>query len=122
MRKMILVVEDDPDLRETLLQFFEGEGHEVRVAADGREALDVLASRGGASLVLLDLRMPEMDGLEFIRSLAGHPQLASAPVVVLTADSKGEGEAQRLGFSRALSKPFSEQALLRLISDYCEPN
>ena len=122
MRKLILVVEDDPDLRETLLEVLEDEGFEVSIAANGREALDILETRRGAALVLLDLVMPDMDGLEFLRRQLQSPALPSVPVVILTGDSKGQNEARTMGFAHALAKPFREEDLLRLVFDYCRPN
>jgi CheY-like chemotaxis protein len=122
MRKLILVVEDDPDLRETLLEVLEDEGFEVSIAANGREALDILETRRGAALVLLDLVMPDMDGLEFLRRQLQSPALSSVPVVILTGDSKGQNEARTMGFAHALAKPFREEDLLRLVFDYCRPN
>jgi CheY-like chemotaxis protein len=110
MGKLILVVED------------EDEGLEVRVAADGREALAGLASRGGASLVLLDLPIPEMDGLEFLRRQLQDSELSKVPVVNLSGDTSSQAKARTMGFSEIISKPFREEDLLRLLSGYIQPN
>ena len=121
MKKVILVVEDDSDLRETLDQVLRAAGFEVRAAANGRQALQALSSRE-ASLVLLDLRMPEMDGLEFRRRQLEDPGIASIPVLVISGDSRAREEASLLGFRRFLNKPFREEDLLSLISDCVRPN
>jgi len=122
MRKLILVVEDDPDLRETLLEVLEDEGFEVLMAADGGEALAALEERRGAALVVLDLGMLGMDGLEFLRRQLASPVLSSVPVVVLSGDSKGQNKARTMGFGRILAKPFREEDLLQVVSASCKPN
>ncbi len=122
MRKLILVVEDDPDLRETLLEVLEDEGFEVLMAADGGEALAALEERRGAALVVLDLGMLGMDGLEFLRRQLASPVLSSVPVVVLSGDSKGQNKARTMGFGQILAKPFREEDLLQVVSASCKPN
>jgi signal transduction histidine kinase/CheY-like chemotaxis protein len=80
----LLVVEDDEDTREMLRRLLQKQGWTVLEAANGREALDVVASSPPA-LVLLDLMMPEMDGFEFLRRFRRAPATEHIPVVVLTA-------------------------------------
>lgn len=85
-RRPVLVVEDDDDARASIAEILEGEGYEVAVAANGREALDELVHLPPPCLILLDLRMPVMDGAEFLRHLrADWPRLNAVPVLVLTA-------------------------------------
>lgn len=85
-RKPVLVVEDDEDVRAAVAEILEGEGYEVVVAANGREALDELVHVASPSLILLDLMMPVMGGPEFLRRLrAEWPRLKDVPVLVLTA-------------------------------------
>ncbi|RKH62243.1 response regulator [Corallococcus llansteffanensis] len=85
-RKPVLVVEDDEDVRAAVAEILEGEGYEVVVAANGREALDELVHVASPCLILLDLRMPVMDGPEFLRRLrADWPRLKDVPVLLLTA-------------------------------------
>ncbi len=79
----VLVVEDSEDDRAMILGFLEGRVEEVRTAANGREALEVL-SDWSPDLVLLDLVMPEMDGFDFLRRLRRKRRFRSLPVVVLT--------------------------------------
>ena len=80
----VLVVDDDPDARDRLCATLGRGGWHVTTAANGREALDMVA-RGTPSLVLLDLMMPEMDGFTFYKALRARPACQNVPVVVLTA-------------------------------------
>ncbi|RKH11834.1 response regulator [Corallococcus sp. CA053C] len=85
-RKPVLVVEDDEDVRAAVAEILEGEGYEVVVAANGREALEELVHVKSPCLILLDLRMPVMDGPEFLSRLrADWPKLKDVPVLLLTA-------------------------------------
>jgi DNA-binding response OmpR family regulator len=101
----VLLVDDDDDLQLVLGRYLEHDGHEVVAARSGREALDRL--REGADLVLLDLTLPDLDGLEVLRRLRadGYDQ----PVLVLTA--RGEEKDRLLGFGLGaddyIVKPFS---------------
>src|SRR6185436_12323698 len=82
----ILLVEDDFDVRDALIPILEYEGHRVVGAASGQEALDRLRSGAKPSLILLDLMMPGMSGMEFRAEQLRDPALASIPVVVVSAD------------------------------------
>jgi PAS domain S-box-containing protein len=100
----VLVVEDDPDMRERLRAMLVRDGWQVAVAGNGREALDMVAV-GTPSLVLLDLMMPEMDGFAFFKALRARPGGQAVPVVVLTAKDVTEEDRMRLqGADRVLSK------------------
>jgi len=91
----VLVVDDDPDTRERLRAMLARDGWQVAAAADGREALDMVA-RGMPLLVLLDLMMPEMDGFAFFKALRAHPEGRIVPVVVLTAKDVTKEDRLRL--------------------------
>src|SRR5512133_3630882 len=95
-RQVVLVVEDDEDLRALLVELVASSGRSVQCARHGAEALDAMGHADGKiGLVLLDLRMPVMDGFEVCRRLeasAGHPPV---PIVVMTA----EHEIHRIGAS-----------------------
>lgn len=90
--RQILIVEDDADLRESVAQTLAGEGYDVATARNGREALELIA-RTRPDLILLDLMMPVMSGWEFRERQLRHPELASIPVVVMTATPSLEAAA-----------------------------
>src|SRR5687768_4950338 len=107
----ILVVEDDDDLRESLCSVLEGEGYRPIPASNGQEALDCIGRIGVPSLVLLDLNMPVMNGETFLASIRGRHDLATVPVIVVSALSERAGHLHELaqGF---LKKPVRTQILL----------
>ena len=78
----ILVVDDEASIRELLTFNLKKNGYEVTAAADGREAL---AKAAGMDLVLLDIMLPEVDGLEVCRRLKADPQTSGIPIIMLTA-------------------------------------
>ena len=119
-RKRILVVDDDPDIRQVLLDRMSSLGYAVETANDGREALDVL-KRGSFDGMLLDRRMPEIDGTEVLRrSRESHPAL---PIVVVTATSVKESAAQAVagGACAYLLKPFDAAQLKQTVEQCFGP-
>jgi phosphate regulon transcriptional regulator PhoB len=113
MSSRVLIVEDEPDIRELVVHHLKREGYQVSVAASGEEALrQVQASP--PDLVLLDLMMPTMNGLEVCRRLRQDPVTASLPIVMLTA--KGDEIDRVLGLEIGADdyvvKPFSPKELL----------
>ncbi|HET6744344.1 MAG TPA: response regulator [Candidatus Limnocylindria bacterium] len=102
----VLVVEDDPALREIYAGALRGYGHDVRTAADGSAALDTLRNGWEPCVVFLDLRMPGMDGWELSRRLREDERWKSLPVVVVAAHFRIDQEAAELGAAAWLQKPF----------------
>jgi len=112
-KESILVVEDEEDIRELLKYNLEKEGYQVFGAAMGEEALQVIRNRL-PDLILLDLMLPGIDGLEVCRRIKGEAQTQHLPIIMLTA--KGE-EADivtglELGADDYITKPFSPRVLL----------
>jgi CheY-like chemotaxis protein len=112
----ILVVEDDPDLREGMTDLLELAGYTVRSAEHGRDALDLLAdpSAGRPIMALVDLFMPIMDGWTFIEALRAQPHLADLPVVVMTASGPA-ALAKAPACSGQLAKPIDFAALSKVL-------
>ncbi len=112
-RKTVLVVEDEPDIRELVRYNLERSGFRVVEAEDGEAALALVRSERPA-LVILDLMLPEADGMEICRILRGKPETAALPIVMLTAKA---GEVDRvlgleLGADDYITKPFSPRELI----------
>jgi CheY-like chemotaxis protein len=113
--KMVLVVEDDADIRSGVRDLLEDEGYQVRTAANGREALDSLAQASRPCLILLDLMMPVMDGHQFLGKLRLQSEWADIPVVVVSAVVTAFPEVA--GF---IKKPFDPEVLLSSVKKYCD--
>jgi len=83
---MVLIVDDELDLREILRDAFQDEGFAVEVARDGAEAMQRLARLPKPVAVILDIVMPVMDGNEVLSAMQRDPELAGVPVIVTTSD------------------------------------
>jgi DNA-binding response OmpR family regulator len=111
----VLVVDDEPMVRETLGQVLADEGYVVDLAVDGESALDrVRAARPDA--ILLDLMMPGMNGRQFLQALRGDPAYAHVPVLLMTAVHGLEVNLQTLGASEVVEKPFNVDELLNKVA------
>jgi len=113
MSSRVLIVEDEPDIRELVVHHLKREGYQVSAASSGEEALRQVQA-APPDLVLLDLMMPAMDGLEVCRRLRQDPATAMLPIVMLTA--KGDEVDRVLGLEIGADdyvvKPFSPKELL----------
>jgi type IV pilus assembly protein PilB len=109
----ILVTEDDPQLRDLLREVLQGEGYEVVTACDGEEALEAVY-KIRPDLILTDLNMPRMDGLELLRRVRGNLSTCQIPVIFLTAVQSMDAEALALdlGADDYVSKPVPDTILL----------
>ena len=110
----ILVVDDNEALRENLAEALQLEGYEVAMAPDGMKALDLLASDPSFGIVLVDLRMPGLDGREVVERIRKDPRLAGVRVVLTTGYT---GPRARVGIEADafLTKPFGVRELLAAI-------
>lgn len=118
MGRTLLVVDDDLDLLEMVKMILEGARYEVIAASNGREALEAVADRM-PDLILLDMKMPVMNGWEFAKELRGrfdHP----APIVVFTAAEDARRRAEEIGAQGWLSKPFEVVQLLAVVQRHLD--
>jgi len=117
MISSVLVVDDDPNLVRLMSRFLTLEGFAPVPASNGAEALIYLRGGGSASVILLDLRMPVMDGWEFRRQQRADPDIAPVPVIVLSAlDQARAGVVDATAF---LKKPLDFDRLLSLVRYHC---
>lgn len=119
MSKRILVVDDEPDIVEVVKTRLEMGGYEVITASNGPEGLKA-AKEGKPDLLLLDVSMPGMDGFEVLTKLKADPDIASIPVIMLTAKSEFKyiEKAQELKVTDYIIKPFKSDELLRWVNKY----
>ncbi len=116
----IMLVEDDPELREALTDVLAAQGFQMLEASNGQEALDLLRKRHlRPTLILLDLMMPVMDGRSFLQERGNDPHLAQVPVVVLTAQRAAACQIEEEVVA-VLDKPFALKRLLEIIHDVCQ--
>ncbi len=103
----ILVVDDHEEIREALAEILEEEGHEVLQAVDGLDALDMVAA-ALPDVILLDIAMPGMDGLETLQRLKDRPESSKLPVIMVTAqgDRQNMVKAVQLGVRDYVTKPW----------------
>ncbi len=112
----VLLVEDDTDIRESMVEVLEAEGHQVTAAATAQDALGELERPGSPALVLLDLRMPGMDGLSFLDALRGRPDRDRFQVILMSADTSVRRLEDTPGVVAVLQKPFRSAELLALLA------
>jgi CheY-like chemotaxis protein len=108
----ILIVDDDPVMRQALREAFEDEGMAVETASDGREALRKVADRWPA-LVVLDVTLPVLDGYQVADRLRASDR--PVPILAITGDGQAREKAHRMGAFAYLRKPFELSELLRLV-------
>lgn len=114
--RRVLVADDDPDILDLLTLNLECHGYQVHPAVDGEEARN-LALRLIPDLIVLDVMMPKMDGLEVLAALKAHPQTRDIPVVMLTAKASDSDVWQgwQAGADYYITKPFDLDELMRFI-------
>jgi DNA-binding NtrC family response regulator len=120
-KKRVLIVDDEPNVRLMLETALTSVGYDVEAAADGQSALETLTTRASAfDMVLLDLLMPRMDGMELLRQLRAVGNVI--PVVILTAHGSipEAVEAMKLGAIDFLAKPVTPDALRRVVAEVIE--
>lgn len=114
-----MLVDDDPSTRTLIATRLHAAGYDVRTANDGLEALALLRVQS-ASLMLVDLNMPVMDGAELRRQQLRTPSVRAIPFILVSADERALRIADDLGIDEVIPKPFDVDHLLRTVSAYCD--
>jgi CheY-like chemotaxis protein len=110
----ILIVDDEPDIVDSLAEFFTDAGFAVITAADGAQALERLAENGEICVVILDLIMPVVDGNKVYDQMRADPKLQSVPVIVQTSDPSRAPSGPPV-----FGKPVNLTRLLSAVRQYC---
>jgi CheY-like chemotaxis protein len=113
----ILLAEDHADSREALGALLEAFGFEVLLAVNGLEAID-LARDKRPDLILMDVMMPTLDGLEATRRLRGFPETCNIPIITLTALDQARDKALEAGASDFLAKPINSGVLFKKVKNW----
>jgi chemosensory pili system protein ChpA (sensor histidine kinase/response regulator) len=121
-RHTVLVVDDEPAIRQMFEDILTGEGSDVVSATDGRQALEMLHDGTQPCVILLDLLMPRMNGWQFAASLRADEALRRLPFAIVAANPRFRPEAERLGAQRWLGKPVDIDDLLSAVDDLCIGN
>jgi DNA-binding response OmpR family regulator len=111
----ILVIDDQPELRELLTHFLSSAGYDIVLCADGKSAAAHVHA-GVFALVITDLRLPDMHGLDLLRLVKLRNPLARVAVMTGAGDAIDRKDAQRLGVDYLLIKPFTRQQLLQVVA------
>lgn len=118
----VLLVEDDPAIREEVVEFLGEYGYDVVTAKNGSDALRRLREGGERpAVILLDLMMPVMDGWTFRARQIEETGLADIPVVIISGSNNVPGDAARLRASGYLTKPFTGDSLLAAVQPFAAP-
>ena len=113
----VLIIEDDDGVSDSLAAILREEGYHVEVASNGAAALERLRQLPRPSLILLDLMMPGMDGIDFRQRQLADPELRSIPVIIVSARPDVAQRAAQLHADDYLRKPMSFQELLHVVQN-----
>lgn len=116
MSKTIMTVDDSPSIRQMVSFTLKEAGYDVIEAADGKDALAKL-SEGPVHMVIADLNMPNLDGIELIREIRANPALRFIPIIMLTTESqeRKKQEGRQAGATGWIVKPFKPEQLIAVV-------
>ena len=123
MTKNVLIVDDNRDLRRMLAMFLQSRGYETSEAASGHEAIQT-AIATNPNLIVLDLKLPDMNGIDVVQAIRNHPRAVHIPIIGCSAYSATEfrEEALRAGMAEYLQKPISAAEIETVIKQFIFSN
>jgi chemosensory pili system protein ChpA (sensor histidine kinase/response regulator) len=113
----ILVIDDDPNIREALGIHLRNAGYNVQTAKDGIEGGHAIL-KARPDLVITDAQMPHMDGFELVQALRSDASVADIPVIMLTSEAEWDERGKRLGVNGYVTKPIRADRLLSIIAEH----
>jgi len=116
-RTIVLVVDDDAEIRQALAELLEDEDYGVLLAANGKEAIDLVVAGMKPDVILLDVMMPVMDGWHFLSARLKHPDLVEVPIIIISAGQEAEREARKVGVFEVVKKPLHVDDLIHRIEE-----
>ena len=119
-RHTVLVVDDSAETRHAMVSLLEIKGFDVVGASSGKVALYLFQAGFRPCVVMLDVRMPEMDGWTVWERMKSHPELAKIPVVILSADKDDGTRARTVGIHEFLRKPINRRSLVAAADRHCD--
>jgi CheY-like chemotaxis protein len=117
----VLIVDDDPDIRDTIADILSFRGYRVVSACNGAEALTLLKSNARPCLILLDLMMPVVDGWEFRARQSEDEAIADVPVAIISGNGP-PGDRKPTGAVAYLRKPLELSSVLEVVARHCSPS
>jgi two-component system response regulator MprA len=117
---IVLVIDDDAEIRHVIHEVLADEGYQVQEASDGAQGLEILAGARQRLVVLLDLMMPRVDGFEVCRRLEFDPALRDRHAIILMSARKRLEEADSPVIDATIAKPFDVEALLATVDRLAE--
>ena len=114
----VLIVDDEPEIRSLLAEAVQDQGHTASVASDGADALSLLDDGLRPELVITDLRMPRLSGVELAAAIHARSRPDVPPIVLMSADHRWLDDVE--GVVAKLPKPFELREITQLVETYCE--
>lgn len=118
MKKLILVIEDDISTREALKLALDHFGYDVLTASNGQDGLDVLMKSPNTDLILADVNMPDLNGLDFRKFQMATLEIKHIPIIFMSADDENNDKSHGLNAYEFLNKPLDLEDLRRVVANF----